>query len=164
MTAVNAGAVRNQLALQNKAAIATSDQSKCFYLGGEQDDRFLYRGRRKCARRVVLLWFGGLGAFSCGRFPQYELGTISNPKIISLFILTTCFSVCLKTYIQILKRRPQKKSRQNKGITWWTGTLNAHRPSTHLGRVAHSARKQIGSQLDGQHFQVAFESRIWFTY
>ena len=33
-----------------------------------RQDRFLYQGGLKRARRTVLLWFAGLGVFSCEMF------------------------------------------------------------------------------------------------
>ena len=52
------------------------------------------------------------------------------------------------------------------GLKHYLGIKRLHkqettcRPSTHVGRLVDSARVGSSSQVDGQHFQVAFESRI----
>ena len=46
-----------------------------------RQDRFLNQGGFEYARRGVLQWFAGLGVCSCGMFREYDLGTISSPKI-----------------------------------------------------------------------------------
>ena len=46
-----------------------------------RQDRFPYQEGLERARRAVLLWFAGLGVFSCGMFRLYDLGIISSLKI-----------------------------------------------------------------------------------
>ena len=128
-----------------------------------RQDHFHYQGGLEFARRAVLLWFAGLGVFSCGMFRQsHNYFCFYRPR---------CFPVSLETSIQISSRWPQKKSKPEgrqspDGLKHYLGIKRLHkqetacRPSTHVSRLVDSVRVGSSSQVDGQYFQVAFDSRI----
>ena len=98
---------------------------------------------------------------------EHGLETISNPEIISLFLLTTSRFPCSLENIHFFNfltgalRRNQVKGKLSPDGLKHTSC----RPSTHVGRLVIYAGVGSSFRVVGrQYFLVAFRSRIRFPY
>ena len=89
-----------------------------------------------------------------------------------LFLLTPMFPCFFRNiysnFEQVASGKKSKAEGKHSpdGLKYYLGIKRLHkqettcRPSTHVGMLVDSARVGISSKVDGQHFQVVFESSI----
>ena len=117
-----------------------------------------------CRPRGIQLW--DVLAVSSGNHiqPQNYFVVCTDPHF-SLYIQKYTF----KYRTGVLRRNQVKERLSPDGLKHYLRIKRlykqkTYRPSMHVGRLVNYAHVGSSSQVNGQHFQVAFQSRIRFTY